>query len=1747
MPTHSGSQQEFFLSDEQSKAISTRSSFGLFTVASLAILLLLLLSTLVGCGSGGYAGGGIASLSASAVTIDSGQSFGVSSTVSGGAPVGWALSCSATACGTVSESTGLSTTYTAPAGLSAQLKVLLTASIAGTQSRQTVSITVNPDPVISGTPPPGVVGVPYTATLTETGGTGALKWSQASGALPLGLTFNTATGLISGTPTAAGSSTFVAQVVDSSDVPFTVSASETISVTTSVSALSLTGNPPAGTVGSAYSTTLTGVGGVGPYTFTLLSGSLPAGLTLSPATGVISGVPTAAGTSSFTAQVQDASGTKATASFSISIANAAATLTLTTSMLPNGTVGVPYSATIGVSGGTAPYTCVFTSGTLPAGLSLSGCVVSGTPTLAGTANLIVKANDSGNPSGTVSGPESITIVAAPVLTIGSPTGGTVGVPYSGTIPVSGGTGPYTCVLTAGTLPAGLTLSNCLVTGTPIVAGTSTITIKATDSSNPATVTSGPVSITIAPAPLAITTGTLPNGTVGVVYSSTIGVTGGTSPYTCTITAGTLPAGLGLGANCLVSGTPTTAGTSTLTVKATDSSNPILSTSGQVAITIVAAPVLTINSPPSGTVGTPYTGTIPVSGGTAPYNCTITAGALPSGLTLGTGCSISGTPIVAGSSTVTVKATDSTSPATTSTGTVTLTINPAPLAITTGTLPNGTVGVVYSSTIAVSGGTSPYTCTITAGTLPAGLALGANCLVSGTPTVATTANLMVKATDSGNPTLTTTGPVSITINPAAPVLTLGNPPAGTVGSPYTGVIPVTGGTGPYNCTLVGTLPSGLALNGCTISGTPINPGSTMVTVTATDSGTPKGTGTGPVTITINPAPLAITTGTLPNGTVGTPYSSTIGVTGGTSPYTCTITAGTLPAGLALGANCLVSGTPTVATTANLTVKATDSSNPTLTTTGPVSITIVAATVLTLGNPPAGTVGQPYMGIIPVTGGTGPYNCAVTSGALPQGLSLSGCDISGTPILGTIDMVTITVTDSGKPPATGSGPVTITINNATPTLTLSNPPAATVGTPYTGVIPVTGGTAPYTCTLNSGTVPAGLTLTNCTLTGTPTTAVTSTLNLTATDSSNPKGTITGPVVVTVNPVPALTFTGSLPNGIVGVQYTQTLAATGGIAPYTYAITAGTLNPGLSLNATTGVISGIPTTPGASSFTVTATDSESPSKTASLPLVLLITYPATANDSELMGPYAFLFQGYDDVTAGLFAYQTATAGSFTADGAGAIGNGELDANHQGSNPTGATIASNLFLGTYTLGTDNRGLLTITTLNADGTTAQTSTYAIAVKAPVAPATTTAQGSMIEFDNNQLRGTKGSGSFLQQTAASFTTGLTGSYAFGLGGDTPCLPTCTIGVVAGPVASVGQFTVAAGTVTGSSDANIANIKYTNQGLSGTYGTADGNGRVQLSLATAGTPTGIYPADYAVYLVDANHAFVLSTDKHSAAILLAGTAQSQTLPTYGSTSLTGPFIGYENAATNPGLVGATLANTLNLSTATIFRATGDGAGTCSVTNVDTGGVTQLVNGLTGLGSGAPVINALLGTYQSTGAAACSVSTNGRGILNYPVPSTALTATLGLLGITAVPPPARVVYLASADRGYFLETGYAGLGQIEPQTGAPFSLATFNGTFIYGEAPASSVATINASGFLIAHGDGTATSDEDLNLGVGTLNVLQVGTIHNDTYTAPDATSGRFVLNDTTVIDQSVVYVISPGRFVLLDTNPATTSPSVNVLY
>ncbi len=217
--------------------------------------------------------------------------------------------------------------------------------------------------------------------------------------------------MISGTPTAAGNSSFTVQVKDAKNNTGTQALSISIVAAAQPPTVTTT-SLSAGTVSSAYSATVSASGGTTPYTWSITAGALPAGLSLTASSGVISGTPTAAGNSSFTVQVKDAKNNTGTQALSISIVAAAQPPTVTTTSLSAGTASSAYSATVSASGGTTPYTWSITAGALPAGLSLtaSSGVISGTPTAAGNSSFTVQVKDAKNNTGTQA--LSISIVAA---------------------------------------------------------------------------------------------------------------------------------------------------------------------------------------------------------------------------------------------------------------------------------------------------------------------------------------------------------------------------------------------------------------------------------------------------------------------------------------------------------------------------------------------------------------------------------------------------------------------------------------------------------------------------------------------------------------------------------------------------------------------------------------------------------------------------------------------------------------------------------------------------------------------------------------------------------------------------------------------------------------------------------------------------------------------------------------------------------------------------------------------------------------------------------------------------------------------------------------------------------------------------------------------------------------------------------------------------------------------------------------
>ncbi|MBV4357603.1 MBG domain-containing protein [Pinibacter aurantiacus] len=177
---------------------------------------------------------------------------------------------------------------------------------------------------------------------------------------------------------------------------------------------------PAPAIASAYSQTLSASNGTTPYSFALTAGSLPAGLTLSPSLGIISGTATAGGVFNFTVTVTDATAKTATRNYSITVG--APTISVSPTTLPAGDQNVAYTATtVTASGGTSPYSYAVTSGTLPAGLTLNPTtgILSGTPTASGPSVFTITATDASSGVGPYTGSRgyTMTVNSLPTLTL----------------------------------------------------------------------------------------------------------------------------------------------------------------------------------------------------------------------------------------------------------------------------------------------------------------------------------------------------------------------------------------------------------------------------------------------------------------------------------------------------------------------------------------------------------------------------------------------------------------------------------------------------------------------------------------------------------------------------------------------------------------------------------------------------------------------------------------------------------------------------------------------------------------------------------------------------------------------------------------------------------------------------------------------------------------------------------------------------------------------------------------------------------------------------------------------------------------------------------------------------------------------------------------------------------------------------------------------------------------------------------
>jgi putative Ig domain-containing protein len=698
---------------------------------------------------------------------------------------------------------------------------------------------------------------------------------------------------------------------------------------------------------------------------------------------------------------------------------------------------------------------------------------------------------------------------------------------------------------------------------------------------------------------------------------------------------------------------------------------------------------------------------------------------------------------------------------------------------------------------------------------------------------------------------------------------------------------------------------------------------------------------------------------------------------------------------------------------------------------------------------------------------------------------------------------------------------------PSITTTSLPAGTGGAAYNATLQESGGVAPFSWSVASSSLPSGLTLgSDGTIAGTPCTGGTSDFNVQVADSGNPPLTASAPLSISVTVLPLSVVTTSLPDGVTDTIYSQGVQVAGGIAPYTWSVTSGSLPSWASLNSTTGKITGIPGTTGTANFTLQVADSECSPLTTAQALSISVVSQIAANDSELSGHYAFLFNGFDDATG----TQVAVAGSFTADGKGNITAGIEDEN----GPNGAALNVPI-TGTYNIGFDNRGAFTITT------TSGSKTYAVVLNSISSGLAHKAR--FVEFDDTTgTSGQRGSGLLrLQDTSAFSLSSITGPYAFGFAGQD---------AAGNREAIVGSFsTDGSGMIpSGVADQNVAGTA-TNPSLTGTYTAPTGNdGRTSITL----NPSGASSLHLAAYVVSAGELLAMRTDTFSSDSLASGTILAQASTSFDDTALSSPAVYY--------LLGVVPSSPTSESYTEIGLMTPDGKGGLML-NTDINSGSSVIQNKSSTGSYSVV---------NTGRVTVAASTSAASILYLVDKNQAFLLGGGAgVGLGFVEPQ------AAAPTGGFGNSSFSGTfsaGTIAPSVTANINasgLATLDGAGNFSESATLS----NTSGLFVndkttgtysvgANGRGTVTNFTITVAGIGGSLVsllLFLSLLLGRLVSRRNPSRRSLALFCATVLiapmlagcplpstNQFVFYIISPTKAVMMHEASSDTTPGITVL-
>lgn len=790
----------------------------------------------------------------------------------------------------------------------------------------------NPLAITTSALPDGTPGYIYSAALTGFGGAYPYRaWSEPTGILAsLGLSLNAATGAITGViPLAAEKKDYniTFRLEDNAgtivDKPLIIK----------VSAISITTNTLSDATNNLYyAQPIATLGGIAPFAWSITAGTLPAGLAIDPLTGVISGIPTASGSFTFTVSVTDS--TLATSSKELTINIQQDVLNIATLSFSSMKTNIPINVILQGAGGVRPYTWSLSSGAFPTGsivLDANGGNIAGTPTVAGDytfeITLIDKLGAIAKKTYTVEVRDNLNISTASLKSWATGQPG-----YIDTLTAVGGRGAYTWSISAGTLPTGLTLNSStgIISGTPTVAGTYAITVQVTDSGGLVETVTKQFNITISSA-MVISTASLPVTTKSAPYLVALESSGGTPTIHWSSTQ--LPSGLSLNVNSgVISGSATEAGLYSVVFTVTDGSGA--SASKTFIIDVRPALQITTTSLKPWTQGVGgYAETLTSTGGLGPYKWEWGVGTSPApvGLVLNSASgAITGAPsnTYSGGYTILLRLTDANGAVTTASINNFVVNPPMSISPSLSLLSPATPGIVYQGMIALSGGTAPYIWSVQSGTLPAGLAIDQNSgIISGIPVTPGTSDFSVQATDATGATIiqslhiTVANPLNISSSATLPSVALQ--------ASYSQTLTATGGKAPYTWSVTnGILPVGLSLAPATglISGVATAPGKYDFDVQLADSGSRTITKTLSITVG-GTGGVSVATTALPGGEVNIAYTYTLSGTGGTRPYTWSlVNNSSLPPGIALDpVTGVISGKPTIGGRYDLIIQITDAND------------------------------------------------------------------------------------------------------------------------------------------------------------------------------------------------------------------------------------------------------------------------------------------------------------------------------------------------------------------------------------------------------------------------------------------------------------------------------------------------------------------------------------------------------------------------------------------------------------------------------------------------------------------------------------------------------------------------------------------------------------------------------------------------------------------------------------------------------